>query len=207
MAKFRSRPVEIEAYQLTRSIIEGNLFDGVPLPFGLSLLSSEYHRGRRDISRAEFYVVTIHGQKTLVAEGDWIITEPDGIHHYPCKPDVFEAKYYSVSGVNMATKNKPGAYDCYANAEPNEPMFVLLGRDPLGSQLVAAWVALRANDLQGALQIIWQAHQQLQDCHKAVLPYGSDKSREAQACRSAMYKWWLAKRLEQIEARLKSEET
>lgn len=39
------------------------------------------------------YVVTIHGQWTLVADGDWIITEPDGVHHYPCKPDIFEATY------------------------------------------------------------------------------------------------------------------
>lgn len=29
----------------------------------------------------------------------------------------------------MGTKNNPGAFDCYANAEPDEPMFVLLGRD------------------------------------------------------------------------------
>lgn len=38
-------------------------------------------------------VTTIHGQETSVAPGDWIITEPDGIHHYPCKPDVFAARY------------------------------------------------------------------------------------------------------------------
>ena len=31
----------------------------------------------------------------------------------------------------MATKNNPGKFDCYTNAEPDEPMFILLGRDPV----------------------------------------------------------------------------
>lgn len=29
----------------------------------------------------------------------------------------------------MGTKNNPGEFDCYANAAPDEPMFILLGRD------------------------------------------------------------------------------
>ena len=28
----------------------------------------------------------------------------------------------------MGTKNNPGRFDCYGNAEPDEPIFVLLGR-------------------------------------------------------------------------------
>jgi len=28
----------------------------------------------------------------------------------------------------MATKKNPGEFDCYANAGPDEPMFVLLAR-------------------------------------------------------------------------------
>jgi hypothetical protein len=43
----------------------------------------------------------------------------------------------------MGTKNNPGAYDCYANADPDEPMFILLGRDPLAPLLVSLWVKLR----------------------------------------------------------------
>jgi hypothetical protein len=39
----------------------------------------------------------------------------------------------------MATKNRPGAFDCYANAKPDEPMFVLLGRDPMAGSLVREW--------------------------------------------------------------------
>lgn len=45
-------------------------------------------------------VVTIHGQVTIVVPGDYIVTEPDGIHHYPIKPDLFEQIYSSQeSGV------------------------------------------------------------------------------------------------------------
>ena len=29
----------------------------------------------------------------------------------------------------MGTKNNPGKFDCYEHAKPDEPMFVLLGRD------------------------------------------------------------------------------
>lgn len=43
----------------------------------------------------------------------------------------------------MGTKNQPGKFDCYANAKPDEPMFVLLGRDPVASLLVALWADLR----------------------------------------------------------------
>ena len=47
----------------------------------------------------------------------------------------------------MGTKEKPGAYDCYANAKPDEPMFVLLGRDPMAAALVRRWA--RERELRG----------------------------------------------------------
>lgn len=43
----------------------------------------------------------------------------------------------------MSTKNNPGEFDCYANAEPDEPMFVLLGRDRHAPTLVWLWSTLR----------------------------------------------------------------
>jgi len=45
----------------------------------------------------------------------------------------------------MGTKNNPGKYDCYVNAEPDEPMFILLARDPLAPILVRMWADLRAH--------------------------------------------------------------
>lgn len=43
----------------------------------------------------------------------------------------------------MGTKNDPGKFDCYANAAPDEPMFILLGRDPVASFCVSLWMILR----------------------------------------------------------------
>lgn len=43
----------------------------------------------------------------------------------------------------MGTKLKPGTFDCYANAEPDEPMFTLLARDPMAAILVRLWADLR----------------------------------------------------------------
>jgi len=43
----------------------------------------------------------------------------------------------------MATKNNPGPFDCYENAKPDEPMFVLLGRDANAGLLVRLWADIR----------------------------------------------------------------
>lgn len=47
----------------------------------------------------------------------------------------------------MGTKNNPGKYDCYDNAEPDEPMFTLLGRDKHAPVLVDLWASMR--EMQG----------------------------------------------------------
>lgn len=46
----------------------------------------------------------------------------------------------------MGTKNNPGEWDCYTKAEPDEPMFVLLGRDKHAPMLVRLWAEIRALD-------------------------------------------------------------
>lgn len=43
----------------------------------------------------------------------------------------------------MSTKTDPGAHDCYAHALPDEPMFVLLARDPGAPALVEEWAHRR----------------------------------------------------------------
>lgn len=43
----------------------------------------------------------------------------------------------------MGTKNNPGQFDCYTAAHPDEPMFVLLGRDHSAPSLVEAWANTR----------------------------------------------------------------
>jgi uncharacterized Zn finger protein (UPF0148 family) len=53
----------------------------------------------------------------------------------------------------MGTKNHPGAYDCYAAAHPDEPMFVLLGRDGMAPSLVEAWANARSLDGEDAAKV------------------------------------------------------
>lgn len=43
----------------------------------------------------------------------------------------------------MGSKNEPGKYDCYANAESDEPMFILLARDVAAPETVEAWANAR----------------------------------------------------------------
>lgn len=48
----------------------------------------------------------------------------------------------------MGTKNNPGKFDCYHNALPDEPMFVLLARDPAAAGLVEDWASLRMHMIE-----------------------------------------------------------
>ena len=71
----------------------------------------------------------------------------------------------------MATKNNPGAFDCYYNAHPDEPMFVLLGRDRHAAGLVRLWALLRHREWERGGNV---------DC---------DKIEEALKCADAMDAW------------------
>lgn len=77
MPKFRKKPVVIEAEQFWPDLH--------PLPFA--------RRGACAFDGNKWYVITTHGQQTLIVPGDWIIPEPNGNGFYPCKPDIFEKTY------------------------------------------------------------------------------------------------------------------
>lgn len=49
----------------------------------------------------------------------------------------------------MGTKSEPSAFDCYTKAEPDEPMFILLARDPQAPDLVRQWARDRHFSAQG----------------------------------------------------------
>jgi hypothetical protein len=94
MPKFRSRPATIEATQW---------FPGVEHPGVRAEASYATIGGRGGGSQTvrqpdNHYVTTIHGQKAYLEPGDWVVTEPDGVHHYPVKPDVFEKRWELVRG-------------------------------------------------------------------------------------------------------------
>lgn len=78
MAKYRKKPIVVEAFQWFPNMVFENKNDESAILY---------------VENREPYVITIHGQATFIVPGDYIITEPDGKHHYPCKPDIFEKTY------------------------------------------------------------------------------------------------------------------
>lgn len=98
----------------------------------------------------------------------------------------------------MGTKNKPGKFDCYHSAEPDEPMFVLLGRDPLAPVLVRLWAALRSGDLKSA-------NQATDDAFKVATAFrhhwgdSSEKVTEALHCSEHMVEYGEQYRTEKVQ--------
>jgi hypothetical protein len=94
--RYRSKPTEIEAYQLTKELIAAHVLDNAPLP-GVSVTASSRHQERREVWNTRQHVTTIQGQHVQVEPGEWIVQEPDGIHYYPIADDVFRRKYEPIS--------------------------------------------------------------------------------------------------------------
>jgi hypothetical protein len=86
VAKFRSKPVEIEAEQY-----HGN-FTGSPRWLGAMFEEGLIKPGERNEAGATLILETANGP-AVCSIGDWIIREPTTRGCYPCKPDVFAAKY------------------------------------------------------------------------------------------------------------------
>lgn len=73
----------------------------------------------------------------------------------------------------MGTKNNPGKFDCYHNALPDEPMFILLGRDGLAPELVEAWALRRLKQVEEGIR---------PEADRAM-------AQEAYDCAQAMERW------------------
>ncbi len=92
--KFRSKPVEIEAFQLTREYVRQCLKDMVT-PRYMSLI---HHSVGGDPLRDPDEMTCVSKQGRVHAKfDDWIIAEPGGSGCYPCAPDVFALKYEPIS--------------------------------------------------------------------------------------------------------------
>lgn len=74
----------------------------------------------------------------------------------------------------MGTKLNPGKFDCYANAEPDEPMFVLLARDKHAPTLVWLWATLRELDGEDPAKV-----HEARDCVASMLTWQKDHGRAA----------------------------
>ena len=99
MAKYRKRPVVIEAFRLT------DVFgDDDQQHSWFHLFRADWHVGRirndelctrcGKSDLAHGWISTLEGGQ-IVCPGDWIITGIKG-EHYACKPDIFEATYEAV---------------------------------------------------------------------------------------------------------------
>ena len=77
----------------------------------------------------------------------------------------------------MGTKNNPGEFDCYENADPDEPMFILLARDPDAAMLVRLWANIRERVTLSKPILTLERER------------GLAKVTEARACADAMEAW------------------
>ena len=73
----------------------------------------------------------------------------------------------------MGTKNNPGQFDCYHNAAPDEPMFVLLARDRHAPELVRLWAKMR--EFQGESP---EKVAEARDCAEAMEVWRASLSKE-----------------------------
>lgn len=80
MAKFRKKPVVIEAVQ----------YDG----FNVQTIK-EFTNGQARYCGGVLIIPTLEGDHEAT-KGDWIIRGVAG-EFYPCKPDIFEATYEAVN--------------------------------------------------------------------------------------------------------------
>lgn len=81
--QFRKKPIVIEAEQY---------LVGRPMPRGVC------QKACLDGGWIKAHVHTMHKNQAVILEyEDWILPEPDGVHFYPCKPDVFANSYEPIS--------------------------------------------------------------------------------------------------------------
>lgn len=102
----------------------------------------------------------------------------------------------------MGTKNDPGKFDCYANAEPDEPMFVLLARDISAKYLTAAWAAIKCGDMVTAMKMVCDAIKEQERIGKPFREPLDPTILEANQCSRMMQSWAEMRQLEAIQKRL-----
>lgn len=91
--KYKTKPVEIEAIQWTGlNLEEIKAFVGGSLIYDILDTAWEVGKGRPHVF---IKIKTLEGDMN-VSKGDYIIKGLLG-EFYPCKPDVFEKKYYLIN--------------------------------------------------------------------------------------------------------------
>ncbi|WP_209015557.1 hypothetical protein, partial [Roseibium sp. RKSG952] len=119
MAKYRKKPVEIEAVQFTYPPTdELKEFGGVHL--------KNLRKARHPGAKAEVDIITLEDgsdgrAKHVATEGDWIIKGVKG-ELYSCKPDIFEATYERVVDRSDTHSHEKGQ-------DPLDPLIAAMWRN------------------------------------------------------------------------------
>lgn len=72
----------------------------------------------------------------------------------------------------MGTKNNPGAFDCHDKAEPDEPRFILLGRDKHAPTLLWLWASMRELDGEDPAVV-----KEARECAMDMLKWAAENNR------------------------------
>ncbi len=89
MAKYRKKPVEIEAFHY-----DGDMMDKKGEYYVPAWAVREYQAGTLYFEGPELYIKTLEGTHHA-SVGDYIIRGVSG-ELYPCKPDIFDKTYDQV---------------------------------------------------------------------------------------------------------------
>jgi hypothetical protein len=73
----------------------------------------------------------------------------------------------------MGSKASPGKFDCWHNAEPDEPLFVLLARDRHAPTLVWLWAVLRELDEEDTAKV-----KEARECAVAMIDWAVKHGRK-----------------------------
>ena len=96
MARFRKKPVVIEAMQYTGdNLLDALAFTGKSERFSEWFPDEAAYVAHVQSDRQAFKIFTLEGVMEAMP-GDWIIRGVRG-EHYPCKPDIFAATYETAS--------------------------------------------------------------------------------------------------------------
>ena len=94
MAKFRKKPIVIEAVQWFKAGDHEAVVQASKTLDGMIFLHSQTWKDYSAGCMQTFAILTREGMHEVIS-GDWIITGVKG-EHYPCKPDIFDLMYEAV---------------------------------------------------------------------------------------------------------------
>lgn len=91
----------------------------------------------------------------------------------------------------MGAKNNPGKFDCYAKAEPDEPIFTLRAKDPRAPFMVELWAQLENGSIYDAVETFAQmVKEQFYGPTDDLPEKTSAKVKECEQCALDMRAWF-----------------